>query len=710
MATLTVTAGTDYSADTLVDIDFIEFTSGADATFAASQFDNLAILDTVLIEGAGLLCNIIVNGGSIDASQWRFGFWPDIYTVTLNGTSQDDTITGSDRTDILTGRNGADTLTGGDGDDIIKGGSGRDIIEGGTGTDRLIGGTQNDEFDYFHESEFDVVIGDTINGGGGTEDKIAVDGFNSLVDFTDAVITNVEILEFRSSNGAVFDGDDFGPGGISTVIGPLGEHTTYLVVEGSAVDLSAVEFVGWEVTEEPSSFEDDITIRGTIAADTLTGSVHDDFIDASWGDDIIDGGDGDDFIVPDEGRDTVDGGAGNDLIRYDAGDELVAGESIDGGAGDDDVLLLNLHAAVPYQIFDLGSVFVSGIEELELFGGLNGDNSRLVRLPGDLFGSNSIERVTITTACLLEFTGFAVDLSGITFDGTAVAEASTLLSGTGGSNILIGGTLGDTIRGSTAVDGLLGNGGDDIFLLNTGAEIVAGDIIDGGADTDTVELSAALSGTVDFTVANIDSIERLVMLGANQEAILGDEQISALTEAEGSSGKQTLEVTAGAIDLSALSFTRWVGSDIVKLTGTSGADSITGSAEKDIIVGLDGDDVMNGGAGDDQITGGLGRDELTGGAGSDSFAYQSLDDTPTGASRDRIEDFTQGEDIIIIEMTGFTFIEDDAFSAIGGAEINYEQTGGATILNLDGDGDGVAEAKIALTGTLTITNADLILL
>jgi Ca2+-binding RTX toxin-like protein len=114
-----------------------------------------------------------------------------------------------------------------------------------------------------------------------------------------------------------------------------------------------------------------------------------------------------------------------------------------------------------------------------------------------------------------------------------------------------------------------------------------------------------------------------------------------------------------------------------------------------------------GGEGGDRITGGLGSDDMTGGSDADAFVFETLDDTPTGNTRDRIEDFTPGEDVIeILPALGFTFLGEGAFSATGAAEINYEHSGSNTIVGIDGDGDGLAEAKIALVGTLTLSEAD----
>jgi hypothetical protein len=56
----------------------------------------------------------------------------------------------------------------------------------------------------------------------------------------------------------------------------------------------------------------------------------------------------------------------------------------------------------------------------------------------------------------------------------------------------------------------------------------------------------------------------------------------------------------------------------------------------------------------------------------------------------------------------FTFIGDSAFSGVAG-ELRYGQAAGSTYVYGDTDGDGVADVVLALTGTIDLTVADLVL-
>jgi serralysin len=163
------------------------------------------------------------------------------------------------------------------------------------------------------------------------------------------------------------------------------------------------------------------------------------------------------------------------------------------------------------------------------------------------------------------------------------------------------------------------------------------------------------------------------------------------------------------------------------LTGNAAANRLHGLAGNDILDGFSGDDVLRGGGsrdiaaggdGDDVIIGGRGGDTLTGGADNDSFVFRSVSDSGvTDASRDIINDFTSGDDII--DLSGidaraanggnqaFIFIGAAAFTASGQLRLNT--TSPQPMLEGDVTGDGVADFQIVLNGVTTVTAADLIL-
>ena len=163
MAILTVAADTDFSAQALVNIDVIDFTAAATATFAASQFNNAAILNALTIDGSAGINRIVINGGAVNVLNWTFANWTDGEdTITFNGTTAADVYLGTAHDDIF------NTFGG---DDFVAAGNGNDVITGGQGGDELHGGGGDDTFIY---GALDLAAGEDIFGDAGTGDTIRV--------------------------------------------------------------------------------------------------------------------------------------------------------------------------------------------------------------------------------------------------------------------------------------------------------------------------------------------------------------------------------------------------------------------------------------------------------------------------------------------------------------------------------------------------------
>ncbi len=161
------------------------------------------------------------------------------------------------------------------------------------------------------------------------------------------------------------------------------------------------------------------------------------------------------------------------------------------------------------------------------------------------------------------------------------------LTGSNISNKIQGGDGNDTLSGGTGnadcsldVDILEGGNGDDTF--NQGSAADCGDSMVGGAGTDV----ASYASRTNALVIDIDN-----------------------TADDGEAGENDN-----------------VKSDIEKVIGGAGDDTITGSANDDIIDGGLGDDILNGGAGDDTFLEGAvtnGGDVINGGTGRDTVDYSA---------------------------------------------------------------------------------------
>lgn len=137
-----------------------------------------------------------------------------------------------------------------------------------------------------------------------------------------------------------------------------------------------------------------------------------------------------------------------------------------------------------------------------------------------------------------------------------------------------------------------------------------------------------------------------------------------------------------------------------RLDGGDGADTLIGGTADDILIG---------GAGNDRLDGNGGRDTATGGAGADTFVYDAVGDSAAdAATRDRITDFTRGEDRIDLSGVGSSrFVGTAAFSGVAG-EVRSTSSGGVTLVELDRNGDRVADVQIELTGTLALASSDFV--
>ncbi|MCB0187932.1 MAG: calcium-binding protein, partial [Caldilineaceae bacterium] len=129
-------------------------------------------------------------------------------------------------------------------------------------------------------------------------------------------------------------------------------------------------------------------------------------------------------------------------------------------------------------------------------------------------------------------------------------------------------------------------------------------------------------------------------------------------------------------------------------------DILSGGAGSDTLYGGTGDDTLDGGADADTLLGGAGADSLTGGLGADSFRFTSTTDAGTGAAKDTISDFSQGQgdkiDLSAMNLGTIYLMGTTGFTSTGAAELRWSVAGGDTTLQLDTDGDGTANLEILL--------------
>ncbi|MCT0228408.1 hypothetical protein KQ300_09465 [Synechococcus sp. CS-1331] len=159
------------------------------------------------------------------------------------------------------------------------------------------------------------------------------------------------------------------------------------------------------------------------------------------------------------------------------------------------------------------------------------------------------------------------------------------------------------------------------------------DVIDGGADTDTLIFSAAASGVVDVAFTNVTSVEILQLANGTNSVSLGSEAEQAgTTTVTGSTGDDTLNLLYGT---TGLTFTAGTGSDTLSYSADSATQSITLSS---VSSGTASGTVSNGGT--DSFTG---LEAIVGGSGTaDSITSTSAGEAliVTGANAGTIDGFS----------------------------------------------------------------------
>jgi Ca2+-binding RTX toxin-like protein len=478
------------------------------------------------------------------------------YTVTKNDGGTDtivnvETIKGSDSNDTLSGSSLVDTFYGNDGDDKITGNGGNDTLYGGIGADTFVG-TANDGDDY-------------INGENGSD----------TIDFSTITIS--------------------------------ADATGGRTVEGVIVDLNSASAQSIHSTFGTDTIVNIENIIGSNLSDSLLGNSEGNIISSGAGNDTINGG---------AGSDTINAGADNDLILQSNGE--TSGDIIDGGLGIDTVNYSNMTQKIVLTLngSDNGYVDVgtsgsdhivknveniiggtshdtitgdlvantliggAGDDTLDGGGASSGTDSLIGGLGADIFivrdsatvydgatgADTAVDTVNFSAIATTKKVNVNLQTNSFKLDGLDIAGTTFL-----GIEGAIGGSLADTMTGTTGANKLEGGAGDDTLLGNGGD-----DIIDGGEGGET---------NGDFVSFNFNSTGVIVNLATTTAQNTG-------------AGNLTIR-------------------DVENLEGGTGNDSLYGDGERNTISGIDGDDILRGGAGDDVLLGGDGNDILRGDSGND---------------------------------------------------------------------------------------------
>lgn len=280
---------------------------------------------------------------------------------------------------------------------------------------------------------------------------------------------------------------------------------------------------------------------------------------------------------------------------------------------------------------------------------------------GDIVGDNAVQTIRNSG----QITGDILLDSGDDFyTGLGNGFVAGQVDGGAGEDLMTGGAMGDNFAGDDDDDKLIGYGGNDTLFGNEGEDTLLGgdgqDVIQGGTDADLI-------------------------LGG-----IGNDEMG------GGSGNDEM----------------FGGNDDDEMYGDDGEDRMFGGKGDDYLEGGDANDRMLGDGGDDILIGGAGRDNITGGLGADTFLFENVSDSAFGTSeQDRIFDFTQGEDQI--DLSGvfngdLEFYGSGSFNNAAGVRL-IENSSGATVVDVDVDGNNVADMRFFVLGLTGLTADDFFL-
>lgn len=684
----------------------------------------------------------------------------------LVGTSSNDQLYGLAGNDALLGGAGRDTLDGGTGDDILNGGSGNDWLVSGTGDDVLIGGSGND--DMFGS----IGSSGTFFAGSG-DDFVGMHADSDLVVHGDSGIDHVRIdLALSSSPHAdrIFVANVFGS---HATLSGAGHVTEFRDVEHFNIDFGRsngnLVLAGSGARSVIFNAGDgNNTLTGSTGHDRLTSGNGNNALRGGAGDDILVSGAGDDLVIGDDGNDQIHASTGINQIYADNGDDWVIAalaqeNQIETGSGADQFWLSYAIGENPLLANDPARSPNTSQATVDLG---TGDDVATLRLPGNgnahavnLDGGAGFDRVSIEmSAAIASFTLVPSDSIELGAVRLRNVEQVDVMTGTGNDH-LTGGSGSDTLIAGTGRDIVKGEGGDDIVGISEGGTA------DGGAGTDTVQLSMSSAVSFVFVSAlqvdattSFSNMERLAFRGGSgNDNVSGGSLDDSLADGAGNDvmrggagndefvrgvglGTSGIDLLDGGTGHDTLRFASYRDSpafgieqdawdegakvDLVNqdrnsgeaagltvhhvetIIGTFNADEFRGGSTDETFVGGNGRDVLSGRGGDDYLNGGFDADVLRGGSGRDTFRLDSQEGS------DRILDFTRGVDKIEIDRfptsgAGTELVVGiKPFASTNTAQLLFDTR--KHQLWFDHDGSGSAEAQLVATldGVTTLSNSD----
>ncbi|WP_415714907.1 FecR domain-containing protein [Maridesulfovibrio sp.] len=545
----------------------------------------------------------------------------------ISGGSGTDSISGGEGNDILYGDGDNDSISGGAGDDEIYGGDGDDVIAGGAGDNHLYGGSSDygsgfDTVSYADHQQVDIVLSDTTSHTIGGTSYV-----DDLHNFSNYIGSNGNDSFKGSSADETFTGgkgnDTFnGYEGLNSFSGGEGHDTMSFEDAGTGVTVTVQETGNTTVTHSGTIdiFSDVESFIGSSHDDSFIGSSRSETFRGGNGNDTIDGGNGEGIDYASYFGSSTGVSVklnGSSAATTDTGDTITNIEGLIGSGyqdnleGDDYANYFRPGLNDPYveDAYDSDAEIVTG----------NGGSDWILF---DDLASQYYIYADINN-------GYVSICEGETEKNKITLNSIENLVGTSGSDIITGGTEGNTLDGGA---------GDDIISGGWGENS-----IDGGAGSDQLSYAFANSGiTVNLTssggtVSHMDSgnTEEQTDTIANIESFMGSIHDDTFN---GSSGNETFiggkgnDVMDGHGGHDTIDFSDFeTGVTITVATDGTGTATRTvdGTSETDSFNDIDNflgswvADTFIGGSGDIDQTfqGNSGIDSVDGGGGTDFVSF-----------------------------------------------------------------------------------------
>lgn len=705
----------------------------------------------------------------------------------LNGNGGNDTLIGGGGVDTLNGGDGNDVLNGNGGAGVFLNTAGpSDFLDGGTGTNTMV--CDYSHF-YFtmpgsnppqpDPTKPDCVSVDISTGQG----QVTVTGDGTSSVFLGEQFQNIQILNFSGNDGAdnvtggalndtisTAGGDDVivagagddilsdeydhinidgGAGNDSLLLTPDSDITGDVVVDASTGSgqltvggqdygtFTSIEHFDFEggpgndtITGETDTYSTYVSqLIGGAGDDTITAGDSATNLEGDDGNDILNGGAGNDTLTGGPGMDVIHGGAGDDTINIniDNGgvDDLVAGETYDGGTGND-TIVLSTFGGSDVTTADFSSVTITSVENLDA-SGLFYAPCTITMTSTQFNAFQSIVGSTFSTAPLtvqLTDNSPVTVVTGDRFSALQLADGGQTATGDNFLNIL-GGDGDDTIHmafgasggaGNDTIDGrgtLNGDAGDDTLTADSAATLNGGsgndtlngstgnDILDGGPGADKLNGGAGVN-----TLSYADDTTGVTVNLLTQTASGGDATGDVITFS-------SFEDLAGG-----------TGNDV--LTGDNNNNVITGGGGNDVLTGNGGNDTLIGGAGNDTFDGGAGNDTMESGGGVDTFIYNgqgadtvigfssadviNITSTYTSLSQVLAHTTVSGNNTIISFSTGNSLTLNNYTTTLTSANVTFGSGGGGaapTVTNLaHTQTNNATDLKAGEVVTVTLTMSE----